>query len=572
VSPKPLPDHLKKYIVDQSVDKYTPVDHAVWRFILRQLKNFLRRHAHESYIEGLEKTGISIEEIPSISSISEKLEKFGWRALPVSGFIPPAAFMELQALCILPIASDMRTLEHLLYTPAPDIVHEAAGHAPMLANKEYANYLKAYAEIARFAILSSEDLELYEAIRILSDLKEDTTASVDAIQAAQDRLNTVAAGISWVSEGAQLARMNWWTAEYGLVGDLNNPKIYGAGLLSSVGESRWCLSEKVKKIPLSISCVDQAYDITEPQPQLFVVESFKKLNEVLEDFAKTMAFKVGGLPGLKKALKAKTVNTVQTETGLQISGRLCEILTDSTQKPCYLRFDSATQISFQFQELEGHSKTYHKDGFGMPVGQLTQRLSPESLNNKVGQTLTLTWNSGLQLSGKLQKISGPQQEILSFTECTVRLDDRILFAPDWGTYDLVLAERIPSVFGGPADRLAYGFSDEMVVLRVPEKKYTQEQIKRHQLYAKVRHLRQSAIAGSALSSEIQKISEDPVALQAQEWLLCIECVELLQQRNGDQKLIQKLKTHLISLEASRPDLSTLIQDGLSLSTMSNSEL
>lgn len=569
---QPLPDHLKKYIVDQFADKYTPIDHAVWRFILRQLKSFLRRHAHEAYIDGLEKTGISIEEIPSISDVSEKLEKFGWRALPVSGFIPPAAFMELQALSILPIASDMRTLEHLLYTPAPDIVHEAAGHAPLLANEEYANYLKAYAEVARFAILSSEDLELYEAIRILSDLKEDTTATAEAIQSSQQRLNTVAASISWVSEGAQLARMNWWTAEYGLVGDLDNPKIYGAGLLSSVGESRWCLSERVKKIPLSVSCVEQAYDITEPQPQLFVVENFKKLNEILGEYAKTMAFKVGGLSGLEKALKAKTVNTVQTETGLQISGRLCEVIKDSTHSPCYLRFDSATQISYQFQQIDGHGKTYHKDGFGMPIGPLSRKISEENLKHRLGQVCALTWKSGLQLAGRLQKIVGPHEEILSFTECTVSLNDRILFAPEWGTYDLVLAEKIPSVFGGPADRLAYGFSDEMAALRVPEKKYSPLQIQRHQLYARVRHLRQSAIAGATLSSELKKVSEDPIALQAQDWLLCVECIEILEQRNGDQNLIHKLRTHLVSLAERHPDLTTMIHDGLSLSTKSNTEL
>lgn len=569
---QPLPDHLQKYIVEQSADKYTPVDHAGWRFILRQLKHFLRSHAHEAYIEGLEKTGISIEEIPSISAVSEKLEKFGWRALPVSGFIPPAAFMELQALSILPIASDMRSLEHLLYTPAPDIVHEAAGHAPLLANEQYANYLKAYAQVARFAILSNEDLELYEAIRILSDVKEDPTASAETIQAAQDRLNKVAAAISWVSEGAQLARMNWWTAEYGLVGELNNPKIYGAGLLSSVGESRWCLSEKVKKIPLTVACVDQSYDITEPQPQLFVVESFKKLNDVLEDFAQTMAFRRGGLVGLEKALKAKTVNTIQTQTGLQISGRLCEILKDQSQNPMYIRFDSPTQISYQFKELKGHSKNYHKDGFGMPVGPLAKSFNREEAKALTGKNLTLTWTSGLVLEGRLEKMDGPKYEILSFTECTVRLKDRVLFAPDWGTYDLVLAETITSVFGGPADRLAYGFSDEMAALRVPERKYTPDQMIRHQLYAKLRHLRQSAIAGQALSSEIQKISSDPMALEPQDWLLNVECIELLRQRSGDPALAEKLKSHLMSLAESRSELASMIEDGLSLSAKSNSEL
>src|SRR4051812_2900251 len=96
-----LPQHLQKYIVDQDYSKYSALDHAVWRYVLRQLRNFLGEHAHKSYLEGLKKTGIDIEQIPRIEHISRELEKFGWRALPVSGFIPPAAFMELQSLSVL---------------------------------------------------------------------------------------------------------------------------------------------------------------------------------------------------------------------------------------------------------------------------------------------------------------------------------------------------------------------------------------------------------------------------------------------------------------------------------------
>src|SRR4051812_24511139 len=95
-----LPFYLRKYIVDQSEVKYTSMDHAAWRYILRSLKSFHSHHAHPAYLKGLDDTGIEIDQIPRIEDISKKLEKFGWRALPVSGFIPPAAFMELQALNI----------------------------------------------------------------------------------------------------------------------------------------------------------------------------------------------------------------------------------------------------------------------------------------------------------------------------------------------------------------------------------------------------------------------------------------------------------------------------------------
>ena len=296
-----LPIHLKKYIVDQNHDRYTAKDHAVWRCVLRQLKHFLLENAHECYKNGLDKTGISIESIPKIADISFKLEKYGWRALPVSGFIPPAAFMELQALGFLPVASDIRTLEQITYTPAPDIIHETAGHAPILIDPSFTEYLRSYAQVAYKAIINKEDLDLYQAIRTLSDIKESSDSSNDEIKQAEDDLKEATEKMGNPSEAALLARMNWWTAEYGLIGNMQSPKIYGAGLLSSIAESSDALTPKVKKIPFSLKCLEYSYDITKPQPQLFVVDSFETLTKALKDIEKTMAFYRGGIYGLKNS-------------------------------------------------------------------------------------------------------------------------------------------------------------------------------------------------------------------------------------------------------------------------------
>src|SRR5689334_14424828 len=95
---KNLPDHLQRYVVEQDYTRYTAEHQATWRFIMRQLKDFLSQHAHSSYVEGLKKTGISVERIPEINEMDQKLAEFGWGAVPVSGFIPPAAFMEFQSL------------------------------------------------------------------------------------------------------------------------------------------------------------------------------------------------------------------------------------------------------------------------------------------------------------------------------------------------------------------------------------------------------------------------------------------------------------------------------------------
>lgn len=316
-----IPKHLNKYIVEQDYDRYTSEDQEVWRFVMRQLKSFLSTHAHKAYLKGLELTGITTNQIPKISVMDEKLSHFGWRAMPVSGFIPPAAFMEFQAYGILPIACDMRTVDHILYTPAPDIVHEAAGHAPILIDPEFSNYLKNYAEIAAKSIISHEDLNLYEAIRNLSDIKEAPGSTTDEITNAELQLKKAIENTTYVSEAQLLGRMNWWTAEYGLIGELKNPKIFGAGLLSSIGESRLAI-KKPKLIPLTIDCLNYSYDITEPQPQLFVAEDFKSLNFVLNELSQNMAYKVGGTEGLTKAKQAQTVCTVVLDNQTSYSGVL----------------------------------------------------------------------------------------------------------------------------------------------------------------------------------------------------------------------------------------------------------
>ena len=166
-----LPKHLLQFAVDQRYDDYTPVDHAVWRFIMRQNIFFLKEYAHKVYFQGLLDTGISFERIPRISEMNEILGKIGWGAVAVDGFIPPAAFMEFQAYKVLVIACDMRQLHHIEYTPAPDIVHEAAGHAPIIVDREYSDYLQRFGEVGARAMSSKKDFELYEAIRHLSILK-----------------------------------------------------------------------------------------------------------------------------------------------------------------------------------------------------------------------------------------------------------------------------------------------------------------------------------------------------------------------------------------------------------------
>lgn len=553
-----LPQHLRKYIVEQNYAKYTPRDHAVWRYVLRQLKNFLKTHAHESYLEGLEKTGIEVEKIPSIESISQKLQKFGWRALPVSGFIPPAAFMELQSLGVLPIASDMRSIDHLLYTPAPDIVHEAAGHAPILIHPEYAEYLRQYAQVARKSILSRQDLEQYEAIRDLSDLKENSNSTPEQIKQAEKKLAEVSKSIDFISEAAELSRMNWWTAEYGLIGPMDNPKIIGAGLLSSVGEAKWCLSEKVKKLPLTLECIRQGYDITEPQPQLFVAKDFKSMVDVLHQMAQTMAFKVGGRYGLEKAIQAESVNTSLLDSGLQISGVHKNYLLDDSGVVAYLQFSGPTQISYKDHEIDGHGKSYHKEGYGTPIGEI---LSPALKDLVIGENTVFKYKSGVQVSGRLEKIlkASETATILTFSQATATFKSDILFQPAWGAYDVVLGHSVTSVFGGPADRVAFGETDDFVATQVAKPIYSDEQKKLFSFYEKVRALRQNNAPQDLVPLMTELKNTFP-----NEWLLFVELLEISFLNHSEEAIKLNLTTHLNQLVTQNPLSADVIQEGVKL--------
>lgn len=539
-----LPTHLKKYVVEQNYEKYTPEDQAVWRYIMLQLKSFLSKHAHECYVEGLKKTGITIDSIPRIEDINQKLSAFGWGAVPVSGFIPPAAFMEFQSLGVLPIASDMRSIDHILYTPAPDIVHEAAGHAPILINPEFANYLKNYADVARKAIISKEDMDQYEAIRVLSDIKESPDSTPEQIAAAEKKLNDVSAAITEISEAGWLSRMNWWTAEYGLIGSLENPKIFGAGLLSSVGESRECLSDKVKKVPLTVECVETGYDITEPQPQLFVTPDFENLHAVLEGLAEKMAFRKGGAYGLEKAKAARTVNSVELNSGLQVSGVLERFDLDENGQPIFFKMSGGSQLSSDGKQLTGHGADYHSHGYSTPLGGFNgwngniDSLNLAELGVVQGNMAHLNFDSGITVEGKVESVTeiDGRPVLIQFSNCKALKGEETLFAPDWGLFDMAIGSGIPSVFGGPADRACFEDTEDFVTAKVPPRNYSKEDLEAFQQFNDVRSARENQADEGTVRKLADRWSQSP----NRNWLVGLEIVELARTLNNTEDVIETI--------------------------------
>lgn len=557
-----LPPHLKQYVVEQDYSRYTAMEQATWRFVLRQLKSFLTKNAHHCYVEGLEKTGISVEEIPRIDVMCEKLQQFGWTALPVSGFIPPAAFMELQSLNILPIASDMRSMEHILYTPAPDIVHEAAGHAPILVDVQFAAYLKKYASIAKKAILSHEDLAQYEAIRELSDIKESPQSTPQDILAAEKKLSEVNSKMSFVSEAALLGRMNWWTAEYGLIGDIDNPKIFGAGLLSSVGESR--AVNNVKKIPLTVDCIETPYDITEQQPQLFVTPDFEHLSQVLHELENKMAFKRGGIYGLEKALQAQTVNTVQLDSGVQISGKIVDFKKHE-DSISFFKMEGPVQVCYQDQQLTGQGTERHPQGFSSPIGISKEYF--QSLALIKNQPITLNYPGEIELQATIDSwIKSPEGQLLVLTlsNCTITHKSENLYQPEWGLCDLVIGKAVTSVFSGPADRASYGQTENFVKKLVPRQEPNAQTKEREHIYLTLRALRTSSHHIIPQNEIITSLYEKTLASFPEDWLAFLEILELAHSLKMDHAFREQVLIHLQKLKLKNTNMKDYIDLGLDL--------
>lgn len=484
-----LPAHLQKYIISQDSHQYSGVEQATWRYILKHLSEFLTTQAHPDYSKGLTKTGITLNQIPKIQDISKHLHDLGWIALPVSGFIPPAAFMELQSLGVLPIATEMRSFEHLLYTPAPDIVHEAAGHAPMLANLEYSEYLKSYAQVSRRAILSKDDHAIYRAIRILSDLKESPGVTQDLVAKANHALVEAQSQAGEPSEAALLARMNWWTAEYGLIGDLKSPRIYGAGLLSSLGESRTCLSDKVTKIPLTLDCLKFSYDITEPQPQLFVTPDFNHLKSVLRQFSETMGYVIGGITALQKAKESGAVTACRLDSGLEIGGIVETFERDNEGSIAFIKWSGPCQLAHLEREIPGHGITYHSSGFSTPIGRLENSETPPHLwsdeqwlkfGYRIGSSVVFEFVSGVTVTGILKNRFVVKGSTLLVTLDSAHMTFRgeTLFDPSWGTFDMALGTKVTSLWGGAPDRSHFLEHDDFESIHVPKKSLTEGEQKK----------------------------------------------------------------------------------------------
>jgi phenylalanine-4-hydroxylase len=226
------------YVIDQGFERYTAEEHEIWRTLFHRQAEILKERAAPEFLDGLAGLGIAAEGIPHFERLSDILERAtGWRIVAVPGLVPDDVFFRHLANRRFPATNFIRRWDQLDYLQEPDVFHDIYGHVPMLFNPVFADYLQAYGQGG------------------LKALKLDSLPF--------------------------LARLYWYTVEFGLVRTKEGLRIYGSGIVSSKGESIYALeSEKPKRLSFDLLRIMQTdYRIDDFQDIYFVIDGYDQLFE-----------------------------------------------------------------------------------------------------------------------------------------------------------------------------------------------------------------------------------------------------------------------------------------------------
>ena len=214
-------------------------ENQTWAELVDRQKDIVKGRACDEFMQGLEILGLGSGKIPQIPEINKILDDYtGWGVEPVPALIQPKEFFELLARKRFPAATFIRIPEEMDYLQEPDIFHEVYGHTPLLTNQAYSDFMEDFGKLA----LKAEP-----------------------------------------NQRRQLFRLFWFTIEFGLLKTDSGLKAYGGGILSSIGETQYCLTDKSEKLPFDILTVLRTpYRIDIMQPVYFVLEQFNDLFSILD--------------------------------------------------------------------------------------------------------------------------------------------------------------------------------------------------------------------------------------------------------------------------------------------------
>lgn len=232
----PLPE-----FVEQDYVPYSGEEHAVWHLLFERRMSTLRDTGSRVFLDGMQRIGLSADRVPDLADVNRRLAaRTGWAAVGVRGFIPAAQFFRCLSVRRFPTTLIVRARAQLDYLPEPDIFHDVFGHVPLHSDPVFADFLQ------QFGALAAE-----------ADSEEET---------------------------ARMARLFWFTVEFGLIREDGRVKIYGSGLISSHGDAANALGDGCDRRPFDLDAVlAQPFEIDRLQEVLYVVDSFDQLFDAVEE-------------------------------------------------------------------------------------------------------------------------------------------------------------------------------------------------------------------------------------------------------------------------------------------------
>ena len=254
--------HDGRLYIHQPYELYTPENHAAWRLLFARMGECWQRYANPHFLKGVESLCLDPNRVPRLDDVNRFLCPLtGFRAKPVSGYVPAFLFFDCLRNREFPTTSTIRDANSLDYLPEPDIFHDIAGHVPMHTDAAFAEALVRFGDCAYTAA---------ELVANISDEHEQARRLTSMITA--------------------MARFFWFTIEFGLMESSHGLKVYGSGLLSSHGEIAHAIeSPEVQRYPIQLEWViNQSFEIHHYQPLLFTVQSFDHLFELVGDLEKWM--------------------------------------------------------------------------------------------------------------------------------------------------------------------------------------------------------------------------------------------------------------------------------------------
>ena len=345
------------------------------------------------------------------------------------------------------------------------------------------------------------------------------------------------------------------------------------------------MKDEVKKIPYSIDAAYQEFDITKPQPQLYVTPDFAYLQEVLEEFANTMAVRKGGWRGLNKLINSKQLGTIELSTGLQVSGHFSRMIQNEDNEVVYFETEGETALAYREKEVIGHGISRHTNGFRSPLGKLKkinlaiENMGPRDLqayNFYDGKPIAFEFESGITVEGLnvtgMRNLRG-ELMLIQFTNCTVTYKDEVLFTPEMGDFDMAVGKEIVSAFAGAADYLSFPISlHKLSETKTNRSNLSEKEIKLNDLYKQVRLLRNNEENKSFEEKlpGLKTIFETIEKEFTKDWLLPLEIYELIALE--DIPLSEKVLKHLLALKKERLKVAHLINDGLFLVEKSTNQV